>query len=156
MWFSEVCFCVRQDSFPEQNLKQIQKDSAAERKWKETIICVIFFYSKTEEYRKIEDFDDFKCSLYTFLLHRILTNRESSGYNEPSCFWTNGQMYGHEGWRKQILLDASPFCTIRFDVVKCQNEKRWNGEAVPVNVRMMQKQRESMKGVRKKLWKEKL
>ena len=39
---------------PEQNLKQIQKDSAAERKWKETIICVIFFYSKTEEYRKIE------------------------------------------------------------------------------------------------------
>ena len=25
------------------NLKQIQKDSAAERKWKETIICVIFF-----------------------------------------------------------------------------------------------------------------
>jgi len=48
-------------------------------------------------------------------------------------------------------LDASPFCTIRFDVVKCQNEKRWNGEAVPANVRMMQKQRESMKGVRKKL-----
>ena len=46
---------------------------------------------------------------------------------------------------------ASPFCTIRFDVVKCQNEKRWNGEAVPANVRMMQKQRESMKGVRKKL-----
>lgn len=34
---------VQQDSFPEQNLKQIQKDSAAERKWKETIICVIFF-----------------------------------------------------------------------------------------------------------------
>lgn len=30
------------------------------------------------------------------------------------------------------------FCTLRFDVVKCQNEKRWNGEAVPVNVRMMQ------------------
>ena len=72
-------------------------------------LCNLFFY-KTEEYRKIEngirtipkkrkieDFDYFKCSLYTFLLHRILTNRESSGYNECSCFWTNGQMYGHEG-----------------------------------------------------------
>ena len=41
-------------------------------------------------------------------------------------------------------------------MVKCQDEKWWNGEAVPANVRMMQKQRESMKGVRKKIMKRKI
>ena len=32
-----------------------------------------------------------------YTLFSCIGYRESSGYNERSCFGTNGQMYGHEG-----------------------------------------------------------